>query len=106
MTVIYQMNEISSPSLIVVEEEALHSLLQVERVEIIECHQMPISTKDKHFIFENIDRLSISSAGLLPDDETVGLVINDFLMHFVFVLLLDACINWEIPIVSRVFSMD
>lgn len=37
-------------SFVVVDYYTLYSLLQIEVVEIVEGHQMPVSTKNEHFI--------------------------------------------------------
>lgn len=60
---------------------------------------MTVSSEDEHFVVENVDRLPVSCTGLLPDDETMGVVVDDLLVYLVFVLLLDSYVNGSVPIV-------
>lgn len=73
-----------------VQQKALHSLLQIEGVEIVEGHKMAISSEDEHLIVEDVDRLPVSCTGLLPDDKTMSVVVDDLLVHLVLILLLDS----------------
>lgn len=60
---------------------------------------MTVSSENEHFVVEDVDRLPVSCAGLLPDDETMGVVVDNLLVNLIFVLLLDSYVNGSVPIV-------
>lgn len=74
----------------VVQLQTLHSFLEVEEVEIVEGHQVPVSSEDEHLVSEYAHGLSVAGTGFLADDETVGFVVDYLLVHFALALLLDA----------------
>lgn len=61
---------------------------QVELVQIVEGHQMAVSSEDVHHVVENADALSVPCAGFLADDKSVSLVVNDLLFQLFVVGLL------------------
>ena len=76
-------------SRIFVKCKTLDSQGQVELVEVVEGHQVPISPKNIHFSFEKTHTLSVSRTGLLPDDKPVTIIINNLLLKlFTSVLLI------------------
>ena len=38
-----------------VQQETLHSLLQIERIKIVEGHKMAVASEDEHFVVEDVD---------------------------------------------------
>ena len=62
-----------------VKLDALQTLLQVERVKIIESHQVPIPRENIHFLLPDIHCLPVPSAGLFPNDEPMRLIVHYFL---------------------------
>lgn len=80
-------------SFVVVQQETLYALLEIEGVKIVEGHKVTVASEDEHFVVEDVDWLAVSCAGFLSDDEAMGIVVDDLLVHFVFVLLLDSYIN-------------
>lgn len=89
-----------------VDDDALDAFFQVEVVEIVESHEMAVSSEDEHLVAEDVDWLSIAGAWFFADDEAVGFVVDDFLADFVFIVFLYAWVGEGVPMVSRVLSMD
>lgn len=83
----------------VVKQQTLHSFLQVEEVEIVEGHQVSVSSKDEHLVSQDTHGLSVTGTGFLADDEAVGFVVDDLLVDFALTLLLDAWMKIGVPIV-------
>lgn len=83
----------------VVQLQTLNAFLEVEEVEIVEGHQVSVSSEDEHLVAEDAHGLSVAGTGLLADDETVGFVIDYLLVHFALALLLNAWMNIGVPIV-------
>lgn len=73
--------------------KTFHSLLQVKLIEIVERHQMPISSKDQHLSIINSHTLSITSARFFSYYVSVAFVIDYFLFKlFIRRLLITDCL--------------
>jgi len=73
----------------VVDYDTLHSLLKVKVVEVVEGHQMSVSSENEHLVAQNVYRLAVTGARLLADYETMALVVYYFLSDLVFVVFLN-----------------
>jgi hypothetical protein len=92
----YSLNDQSS---LVIKHQTFHALLQIEEIEVVECHQVTVASENKHLVLVYCHRLAVSRAGLLSDYETMSIVVNYFLANFVLVLLLNSYVYSEIPMV-------
>lgn len=73
-----------------VKLHAFDAFRQIKLIQVIEGHQMAISSKNIHFSIEHHHALSISCTGFFTDDETMSIIIDDLLAKFFMSSLLIA----------------
>ena len=93
-------------SFVLVDSQTLNSFCQVEKIQVIESHEMSIPSENKHFFTELTHWLPISCTRLLPNNKSVRLIINNLLPDLILIVFLNTWVIKILPIVSRVFSID
>lgn len=66
---------------VLVQLETLDSFTQVELVQVVKSHQVPVPSENKHLTVINRHALPVTRARLLSDYEPMGLVIHDLLLQ-------------------------
>lgn len=77
-----------------IQFKTLNALSKIKTVQIIECHQMTITSKNVHKIIPHTDCLTISCTRFLADNLSVCLIVNYFLFLFLFCWLLVTYIKY------------
>lgn len=62
-----------------VELQTFYALHEVELVEVVEGHQVPVPPENVHLAVVDTHRLAVACARLLPDYEAVAVVVDDLL---------------------------
>jgi hypothetical protein len=73
---------------VLVEFETLDALLEVELVEVVEGHEVAISSEDVHLAVVDAHALPVPSARLLPNYVSVAVVVDDLLLYLLLARLL------------------
>jgi hypothetical protein len=70
---------------VLVQFQTLHSLLQIELIEVVKGHEVSVSPEDIHFVIVDAHALAISRARLFADDVSVTVIVDDLLLQLLVV---------------------
>ena len=76
---------VSGPS---IQLQTLDPFGQIELKQVIEGHKVSIPSKDIHFLVQHIHALPVSGTRLLPNNESMGVIIDDLLFQLLMSRLL------------------
>ena len=66
---------------VLIQLQTFHSFDEIERVKIVESHEVPISSKNEHLSIVDSDTLAVSGTWFFSNDETMAFIVNYLLVE-------------------------
>ncbi len=63
-----------------IQLQTFHSFDEIERVKIVESHEVPISSKNEHLSIVDSDTLAVSGTWFFSNDETMAFIVDYLLV--------------------------